>query len=391
VAEATRALRILHLVKTTTGATWALRQMRQLVLAGYDVHVALPDAAGLARQYREAGVMVHVVPCDVPVRRPWRIVARIRELHRLVRRLQPDVLHSHFVGTTVMARLALGRRPCPRRVFQVPGPLHLEHRAPRWVELATANGNDVWIATCRWTRERYLASGVPPTRVFLSYLGLNIPSTVAPDSGALRRELGVPESRRLVGMVAYVYAPRVLLGQRRGIKGHEDLVDALALCRERGMDVQGVFVGGAWANAQGYERQVRAYAAARLGPAATFLGTRDDVASLYPQLDLAVHPSHSESQGAAPESLLAGVPTIATAVGGLPDFVVPGRTGWLVPPRDPEALADTIAEALSDPGRGRRMAQAGRKLVEEHVDIRRTAREVMSIYERLVGGARDRG
>jgi glycosyltransferase involved in cell wall biosynthesis len=387
VAERAHALRALHLVKTTAGADWALRQMRELVSVGCEVHVALPDDGGLAHRYHEAGVSPHVAPCDLDFRRPWLTARRIRALRRLVGRLEPDVLHSHFVGTTLAARLALGRRPSPRRVFQVPGPLHLEHRLPRWAELATASGSDVWIATCRRTQELYLASGVPPDRVYLSYYGLDIPSTFASDGGSLRRELRAPDSRRLVGMVAYIYAPRALLGQRRGIKGHEDLVDALALCRGRGIDVQGIFVGGAWRDARSYERRVRAYAAARLGSAATFLGTRDDVASLYPQLDVAVHPSHSENVGGAGASLLAAVPTIATAVGGLPDFVVPGCTGWLVPPRNPRALADAIVEVLSDPERARRMAGAGRRLVVERLDVRRTAREVWSIYEHLLTGS----
>jgi glycosyltransferase involved in cell wall biosynthesis len=386
VAERRRALRVLHLVKTTAGADWALRQMRELVSAGCEIHVALPDDKGLSPRYRAAGVTVHVAPCDLAPGSPWRIVSRIRTLRRLVGRLEPDLLHSHFVGTTLTARLALGRRRSPRRVFQVPGPLHLEHRAPRRVELATASESDVWIATCRRTRELYLASGISPERVHLSYYGLDLSSPAPEDRGSLRRELGVLESRALVGMVAYLYPPRRLLGHRRGLKGHEDLVDALGLCRRHGIDVQGVFVGGAWGPAQQYERRVRAYAAERLGPAATFLGTRRDVASLYGQLDVAVHPSHSENVGGAGESLLAGVPTVATSVGGLPDFVVAGRTGWLVPPRDPRALADAIAEALADPARGRRMAQAGRELVLEQLDVGRTAREVLAIYERLVPG-----
>jgi glycosyltransferase involved in cell wall biosynthesis len=393
VAERTRALRALHLVKTTAGADWALRQMGELVSAGCEVHVALPNDTGLAGRYRRAGVTVHVVPCDLDSRRPWRMASRIRGLRRLVGRLEPDVVHSHFVGTTLLARLALGPRSSLPRVFQVPGPLHLEHRGPRWVELVTGSASDVWIATCRRTRELYLASGVPSDRVYLSYYGLDvspdIPPDVPPDFGSLRHELGLPGSRKLVGMVAYVYPPRTLLGQRRGIKGHEDLVDALALCRRRGVDAQGIFVGGAWGDARRYESRVRAYAAARLGPAATFLGTRDDVSSLYPQLDVAVHPSHSENVGGAGASLLAEVPTVATRVGGLPDFVLPGRTGWLVPPRDPEALSEAIGEVLSDPERAHRMARAGRRMVVEHLDVRRTAREVVSIYERLLDGARE--
>jgi glycosyltransferase involved in cell wall biosynthesis len=358
--------------------------MRGLVSSGCEVHVALPDGEGLADRYREAGVTVHVVATDLPLRRPLLLLPRLRGLRRLVRRVAPDLIHSHFVGTTVVARLAVGHARAPRRLFQVPGPLHLQHWASRRVELGTAGASDVWVATCRRTRELYVENGVAPDRVHLSYYGIDIPSAFPQDTCALRAELGVPEGRRLVGMVAYMYPPRTLLGQRRGLKGHEDLVEALLLCRQRGLDVVGIFVGAAWDGARSYEERVRAHAARRLGPHAVFLGTRHDVASLYPQLDVAVHPSHSENVGGAGESLLAGVPTVATAVGGLPDFVVPGETGWLVPPRDPAALAAAIADALSDPGRARALALNGRRLVVERLDVRKTAAEIRSLYEHLL-------
>jgi glycosyltransferase involved in cell wall biosynthesis len=384
LSEPSRPPRVLHLVKTSTGATWALRQMRELVTSGCEVHVALPDGEGLAARYREAGVTVHVASTDLPLRRPSLLLPRLRGLRRLVRRVAPDLIHSHFVGTTVMTRLAIGRSRTPRRLFQVAGPLHLEHWAPRRVELGTAGASDVWVATCRRTRELYLENGVAPHRVHLSYYGIDIPAAFPENTRALRAELGVPEDRKLVGMVAYMYPPRPLLGERRGLKGHEDLVEALVFCRQWGLDVEGVFVGAAWDGARSYEERVRAHAARRLGPHAVFLGTRQDVASLYSQLDVAVHPSHSENVGGAGESLLARVPTVATAVGGLSDFVVPGETGWLVPPRNPAALAAAIADALSDPGRSRALAQSGRRLVAERLDVRKTAREIRSLYEHLL-------
>jgi glycosyltransferase involved in cell wall biosynthesis len=238
------------------------------------------------------------------------------------------------------------------------------------------------------TRELYLANGAPPEKVLLSYYGIDLPARLPEPTGALRAALALPVGRRIVGMVAYIYPPKRLLGQRRGIKGHEDLIDALTVCVGRGLDVQGVFIGGAWGSASSYEARVRAYAVRRLGDRATFLGTRTDVAALYPELDVAVHPSHSENVGGAGESLLAGVPTVATAVGGLPDFVVPGVTGWLVPPRDPVRLADGIAEALAHPARSRAMALAGRETVLAQLDVKKTAAEVRSIYSLMLEKAR---
>jgi glycosyltransferase involved in cell wall biosynthesis len=78
------------------------------------------------------------------------------------------------------------------------------------------------------------------------------------------------------------------------------------------------------------------------------------------------------------------VPTIATTVGGFPDLVRPGETGWLVPPRDPPALAGAIREALADRAAAKRMALAGQALARHLFDDRRTAAEVHDAYRRIL-------
>jgi len=377
-------MRVLHLVKTSVGATWALRQMRELVRLGVEVHAALPSGGPLVPRYADAGVVVHPGQFHLPVRQPWRWPALRRQLRELVARVRPDLIHSHFVGTTLALRLALGRdHPLPR-VFQVPGPLHLEHPVFRRAELRTAGPADRWVGACRWTCQRYRASGIPGDRVFLSYYGADLEAFGARRSGKLRRELGLDAGTKLVGMVAYLYAPKRFLGQARGLKGHEDFIDALALIREREPDVFGVCIGGAWDGAAAYEARVRAYAAKRLGGGLRFLGTRGDVPELYPDLDVAVHPSHSENVGGAVESLLMGVPTIATDVGGFPDLVIPGETGRLVPPRDPARLASAILETLGDPAGSRAMADRGRVRARQLFDARAGAAEILDIYREVL-------
>lgn len=372
-------MRVLHLLKTAVGATWALRQMRQLVELGVNVHVALPDGP-LVPQYRAAGVTTHLDQFDLPIRRPQAWPALFARLRALVNTVQPDIIHSHFVGTTLAMRLALGRSHSIPRLFQVPGPLHLEHPFFRRAEIASAGPADSWIGSCRWTCDCYLRCGIAPERVFLSYYGIDTDAFVPAAPGALRAELGLRPEQRVVGMVAYMYAPKRYLGQSRGLKGHEDLIDALALVRQQRHDVIGVFVGGAWNSATAYEQRVRAYGRQRLADAAVFLGTRRGVAALYADFDVVVHPSHSENVGGAAESLLLAVPTISTDVGGFPDVVIPGETGWLVPPRSPARLAAAIHEALDHPARARELAANGQRLTRRLFAVRRTAREVYDIY-----------
>jgi glycosyltransferase involved in cell wall biosynthesis len=143
-------------------------------------------------------------------------------------------------------------------------------------------------------------------------------------------------------------------------EGNEDLIDALAIVRHVRPDVLGVFVGGAWNDATWYEERVRAYGREACGDGIVFPGMRDDVPELLPDFDLAVQPSHTEGvAGTAVEAQLLDVPVVATNVGGQPDLIVHGKTGWLVPPKDPPALAAAILDALSDPERTRAIARAG--------------------------------
>jgi glycosyltransferase involved in cell wall biosynthesis len=186
-------------------------------------------------------------------------------------------------------------------------------------------------------------------------------------------------------MVAFMYPPKWYLGQSRGLKGHEDLIDAIAICMKQGANLLGVFVGGAWNNAIEYENRVRAYARKRCGNRIIFLGTRNDVKDLYPDMDVVVHASRSDNVGGAVESLLSMVPTVATNVGGFPDVVTPGETGWLVPARDPAALANAIMDVLVDPARAQDMARKGRERVLRLFRVEETSKQVLEIYRTILG------
>lgn len=115
-----------------------------------------------------------------------------------------------------------------------------------------------------------------------------------------------------------------------------------------------------------------------------FLGQRMDVHRLLGGFDIYVHPAVYEGLGIAVlEAMAAELPVVASAVDAIPEYVKDGETGTLVPPRDVSALSDAIAAQLADPMRARRLASAGRELVEREHDIRAAVRSYEALYERL--------
>ncbi|MCC6765091.1 MAG: glycosyltransferase family 4 protein [Deltaproteobacteria bacterium] len=379
-------MKVLHLVKTTRGAGFVLRQIRALRRVGVEIVVALPSTTdGLAPRYAEAGAEVIAADLDFGARAPWRLPAALTRCRQLVAAVRPDVIHSHFVSTTLVARLALGRTHAVPRIFQVPGLLHLEHALFRRLDLATAGPADVWIGCCDAITAAYRRAGIAPERVLRSYYGLELAGFGEAARGGFRRTIGVGATTPLVGMVGYMYRPKWYLGERRGVKGHEDLLEAITLVRAVRPEVRAVIVGGAWDGAEDYERELRR----RAGRGVVFTGDLPDTRPVYADLDVAVQPSRSEGlPNATVEALASGCPVVATAVGGLPDVIRDGTTGWLVHPGDPARLADAILEALADRAEAGRRATAGRALVTRLLAVDRTAAEVAALYERLVGRAR---
>lgn len=369
-------MKVLHLLKTSEGASWALRLMKELVSYGIEVHVALPPGGRFYQTYQEYGIYVHPYECSLKT-----INKSSRELREIVSRVRPDIIHSHFVLTTVIMRLAL-RDDSTLRVFEVPGPLHLEHWHTRWIDPFLAQKNDYWIATCKWTRERYIKSGISPEKVFLTYYGSNI-SHKHYDSGKLRSEFNLDPSKYIVGMVAYMYAPKKFLGQKRGLKGHEDFIDAISILNKKYPDITGVCIGGPWAGASKYELQVKEYAK-RSGANIIFTGTRNNVGELYQDINCAVHPSHSENLGGAGESLLLGVPTIATNIGGFPDIVINEETGLLVPSKNPEKIAKAIERMYLDRDFAKSCATKGKLLVRNLLDVKNTSKNVFKFYNEML-------
>jgi glycosyltransferase involved in cell wall biosynthesis len=386
-------MRALHVVKTTDGAWWAANQAAELVRRGVEVHVALPRHTGRAVHYWEkAGAEIHVVDLDFPSRAPWKLPRIWRAARQLIESVRPDIVHSHFFGTTMVLRRALRGHFQGPLIFQVAGPLHLEHGLYRAWDARSAGPNDYWIGSSQCIVNHYLQAGISPGKVFLSYHGGSSSEVNPQRTNFLRSRLGISEREFVIGNINFMYPPKRLLGQTVGLKCHEDVIDALAIVTRSRPDVVGVFVGEPPRDASWYEARLRSRALRKAGDRIRFAGylSPAEISSAWADFDLAVHVPLSENCGGVLEPLIAGVPTIAGRVGGLPELVLDGVTGRTVPTRNPPALAQAIIEVLSDLPRYRELAQTGSNLVRTMFDVSRTGGEIHAIYRHLLDPSRAR-
>jgi glycosyltransferase involved in cell wall biosynthesis len=357
------------------------------------VHVALPTLEGrFVSEWRRSGVRLHVADLDLPVSAPWRFGTVSQRVRDLVRSVRPDLVHSHFFGPTMVLRRALaGDRTLPV-VFQVPGPLHLEHALYRRWDIGSARPNDWWIASSRAIERLYTSHGVPGNRVFTSYYGIDVPAVIAPERIHLRRRLGLDDATLVVGNVNYMYPPKWYLGHSVGIKAHEHVIDALAELTKNRSDTVGLLVGGPHGGGDWYERRLRKRARKAAGDRIKMVGRlpRGEAVGAWKEFDCALHLPLSENCGGVVEPLANGLPVVAAPVGGIPEVVLPGITGTLVSSRSSESIASAVAQVLDNRSHHAALAAEGQRLVRAMFDVERTASEVFDIYQCILGMRHDR-
>jgi glycosyltransferase involved in cell wall biosynthesis len=182
--------------------------------------------------------------------------------------------------------------------------------------------------------------------------------------------MGMPGDGLLIGVVARLEPE----------KGHRYLIEAMPRIVAGLPQAWLVIVGDGSLDAK-----LRAQAAALPGPArdrVAFTGRREDVAAITADLDVAVLPSLREAQGISLlEAMARRRAVVASDVGGIPEVVTNGVDGVLVPPADPDALANAVTELLADPARRRRLGEAGYRTVADRFSIDAQVRRTEQVYD----------
>jgi glycosyltransferase involved in cell wall biosynthesis len=278
-----------------------------------------------------------------------------------------DLIHAHKLGSAVWGALLARRARVPLVVHD-----HNWSESPTWRKGLLLRA---WIGppAARFlcvsapVAEAVAAQGIPRDRVEVMPNGIALDAAL-PRAEA-RAELGLRANEFAVGIVARL----------RAEKAHEVLLDALAELRSAGRPIRLCVVGS------GERDEELRMLADRLGldGAVVWAGERPDAARLVSAFDVSVLCSAWEGLPlAALESLAAGVPLVASAVGGLPDLLADGA-GVLVEPRNPPALAEALARLMDAPEEAAELSRKGRARAAGY-ELAAVARRVESVYERVL-------
>lgn len=332
-------------------------QFQATIVTGTGDHAA-GSGARLLAEARAGGLEVIVVPeLRAPIA-PRSDLSALRSLSALLRRESFDVVHTHVAKAGALGRIAARRAGAPRIVHTYHGfPFHeFQSRARRsaYIAIERRLGRITDVALCVGTgvaAEAVRRGLILPERIRTIGVAVDFGPSGDPDSrDRARHDLGIPPDATVVGAV----------GRLTYQKAPEDFLAALReLGRRRGgrTDVVGVWVGGGE-----LAGQVSRLADSLPGTRLLLAGERTNIAAILPAFDVFALPSRYEGlPTAVVEAMVCGVPVVATAVNAVPDVVVPGETGLLVPPQRPDLMAEAVQYLLDFPAAATRMAATARQ------------------------------
>ena len=301
------------------------------------------------------------------------------QVYRLLRRSKYDLIHTHNSKGGFIGRLAAKLAGGPPVIHGVHGfAFHeneswirrtlffaLEKMARNWSARIICISQplvDLWV-------QRRLA---PREKIRMIYSGIDIGEFGNVGSrNKIRKELGLKPGQIAVGQVSKLWEG----------KGHEDIINACPRIFSEIPDLKVFFIGDGPIRSR-LEKMVYKNG---LQERVVFLGHCNNIAEITSALDIAVLASHFEGMGRVIlEAMAAGIPVVATRVGGIPDLIADQETGFLVEPHNPGQLAEAILRLASDPDLRREMGNAGKKSVDERFNVDTMIEQIDRLYQEVL-------
>jgi len=346
-----------------------------------------PEGSLLDRA-RAGGVPVEIID---PLRRPinlWRDWRSYRQLKQILRRYQPDVVHTHSAKGGMLGRAAAWSLGVPAVLHTVHGaPFHpYQGRAAQWFfqvcERWAARRCHSMVSVADAMTDLMVAARVAPREKFTTvYSGMEVEPFLAADEHRrrVRAELGYADEHVVIGKIARLFK----------LKGHDDVIraaekmirgDRLTTCLT---NVRFLFIGDGIFRSR-LERQI---AEAGLSDYFQFTGLvpPERIPELISAMDVVVHASLREGLARVlPQALIAGRPAVSYDVDGAREVVLDGETGYLVPPRDVEQLAAKLQLLASDPALRARLGAEGRRRFADVFRHERMTEQLRALYVKLL-------
>jgi glycosyltransferase involved in cell wall biosynthesis len=342
---------------------------------------ALGPEGSLIERAKVHAVDLRIIPELRREIHPGRDMASYRALIRMLREYAPQLVHTHSSKAGILGRAAAASLSIPV-VHTIHGsPFHpyqsrLAYQAYRLAERWAARRTQRLISVCDAMTDQYVAAGIAPREKFVTvYSGMEVEPFLDPPRPReiLRRELGFEPEHVVVGKVARLFE----------LKGHEYVIAAARTALARNPNLRFLFVGDGLLRSE-LERQI---AAAGLSEQFVFTGLvpQDKVPELVGAMDVVVHASLREGLARVlPQGLIAGKPVVSYDVDGAREVVLPGETGFLLPPQAIAGMSDAILQLAADPKMRLRMGQTGRTRFTDQFRHQTMTRRLREVYAEVL-------
>jgi glycosyltransferase involved in cell wall biosynthesis len=355
---------------------------------GDDVTLITGPAEGpegdLFERARARDLKVELMPELVRAIRPSTDLRAYRALRESIRRLKPEVVHTHSSKAGIVGRAAAWDEKVPAVVHTIhglpfgPSESPLKNQLYIGLERWAARRCHAIVGVCDAMAEQALAAGVGrPEQYSTVYSGMDVEAFLHPPRprAEVRRELGLADAEVAFGTVARLFER----------KGHDDILAVAPKVLRANPKVRFVFIG------DGILRDRLQADAERLGVghAVHFTGLvpPERIPELLGGMDAVVHPSLREGLARVlPQALLVGRPVISYDIDGAKEVVLP-ETGILLPPRDLDGLREAILTLAADPSRRDAMGREGRSRFADRFRHETMTAQLRSLYERLLARA----
>ncbi len=354
------------------GQNQALLTVLGLRSAGHRTVLVAHPAGELRRRASEGPDLIPLAPrSELDLATAWRLT-------RVIKDVQPEIVHAHDPHGAAMAALALSYQtsgPQPQLVASRRVDFPLKQNAfSRWKYRQVR----AFLCASEAIRHLLIDQGIEATRAITVHEGIDLAHVNAAPPVNVHELFWLPHNAPLIGNIGAL-VPH---------KGQRHLIDAAPLVVREVPDARFLILGEGELK-PALEKQIADLA---LTKHVLLAGFRSDVLSILKGFDLFAMPSVTEGLGTSLlDAMACARPIVASRVGGIPEVVRHGETGLLVPPKDPRDLAAAIIRLLLDPALAARFAAAGLARVREKFSVERMVNETLAVYEQLAGSTRAAG
>ena len=300
-----------------------------------------------------------------------------QQLSSLIEKHQLDLVHANSLTTGRHLGVIAPQLP-------VPTSAHLRDLMKlSKSSIQDLNQHQVLFAVSEATHDFHVAQGLDASKVFTLYNGIDCRElSPRPKNGFLHRQLNLSDDVQLAGTI----------GQICLRKAHNDLASAAVLLKDRCPLLHYVIVGERHSSKQESidfdQAMTTTFEDAGMHNRLHRLGFREDVSNILNELEVLVHPARQEPLGRVLlEASASGVPIVATDVGGTSEILTNGKSALLVPPAQPEQLADAIERIQSSPTLREQFSRNARDNVCQKFNIEQRAEAILTAWEHALGNS----